>query len=75
MIFIAFAKVVTTKGRSSQNHGRREGITSIITIITAEIKKNNHHFAELSVVFIFKILANIEKTGYRLEVAGCPLLF
>ena len=52
MIFSALAKVVTTKGSESQNHGRRLGITSIIIITAAEIKKYNHLLPDPSVVFI-----------------------
>ena len=39
IIFKAFAKVVTTKGSESQNHGLKDGRTSIIIITTAETKK------------------------------------
>jgi hypothetical protein len=52
MILIALAKVVTTKGSTSQNHGLRSGIASIIIIAIAEIKKYNHHLPDPSVVFI-----------------------
>ena len=52
MIFNALAKVVTTKGSESQNHGRRLGITSIMIITIAEMKKYNHHFPDSSGVFI-----------------------
>jgi hypothetical protein len=39
IIFKAFAKVVTTKGSESQNHGLRDGRVSIIIITIAETKK------------------------------------
>ena len=52
IILIALAKVVTTKGSESQNHGLKLGITSMIIITIAEIKKYNHHFPDPSVVFI-----------------------
>ena len=39
IIFKAFAKVVTTKGSESQNHGRNDGMASIVIITTAETKK------------------------------------
>jgi hypothetical protein len=52
MILIALEKVRTTKGRISQNQGRRLGITSITVITAAEIKKYSHHFPDPSVVLI-----------------------
>ncbi len=48
----AFAKEVSTKGSTSQNHGLSVGIISIIIIIAVEIKKYNHHLPVPSVVLI-----------------------
>ena len=39
IIFKAFAKVVTTKGSESQNHGRSDGSVSMMIITIAETKK------------------------------------
>ena len=53
MIRIAFENEVKTKGSAIQNHGLETGMRSMIVMIVAEIKKNNHHFPVLSVVFIW----------------------
>ncbi len=52
---IAFANVVSTKGRANQNHGLKEGIISIINMIVVLTKKYNHHlFVEVdSLMFKF----------------------
>jgi hypothetical protein len=41
---IAFAKVVKTNGRASQNQGLKDGRTSITRMITVKTKKYSHHF-------------------------------
>jgi len=67
---MAFTKVVTTKGRDSQNHGRSVGITNIMIITIAEIKKYSHHFPVPSVVFIsFNLGANINAIASFIKIS------
>jgi hypothetical protein len=55
MILSARAKVVVTKGRSSQNHGLKAGEASITMMIIKEMKKNTQYLPVDSLVSICKI--------------------